>query len=272
MHAFPESSNCAAKSPCRNDFFESFLLAWFDHFLKGRDTGVLEAPKVQLQADDGVWRHEETWPPAVKETAVHPQTDGRLLLTAGQGKSGYRDAGPNHYGDGNTGSSVPLPQLPGSSVEFVSDPLTSPLRLTGLPRFTTVATADGRRANLVITLLERKADGSQRYLNFGALNLNHAASLEKGEADITGKALEAAVRMYPQDNIVATGSRLVLHLGGDVETDRTVSGNDANFLNYGMNILPVTVGANVILDLARTTLVLPVNAGDRIEKLSWVKP
>ena len=64
----------------------------------------------------------------------------------------------------------------------------------------------------------------------------------------------------------------MLHLGGDVETKRTVSGNDSNFLNYGMNLLPISVLANVSIDLAQTTLTLPVNTGNRVETLPWLAP
>lgn len=272
VHAYPQSGDCAAGKPCRGDFWEQALLAWFDQFLKGKDTGILDAPAVQLQADDGVWRHEQTWPPATTALAIHPQADGTLTLTTGSGNVTYMDAGSNHYSDANTGESVPLPQPPGSSVEFVSGPLTQPLRLTGMPHLETLATADGMRANLVATLLERKADGTQRYLNFGALNLNHAESLDSGAADITGKPLAAAFNFYPQDNVVAAGSVLVLHLAGDVETTRVQTGNASNFLNYGMNLLPISVLANVTLDLGKTVLTLPVNHGNRVETLSWLAP
>lgn len=270
VHAFPQGSGpCAAGAPCRGDFFEQALLAWFDQFLKGRDTGILDAPAVQLQADDGVWRHEEEWPPRLEALQLFPQADGSLAIRAGSGTVSYVDAGPNHVTEGNSGETVPLPQPPGASIEFVGAPLAEPLRLTGLPRLTVRATADAQRANLVATLLERKADGTQRYLNFAALNLNHAESLEQGAADISGQVIDAAFNFYPQDNLVAAGSRLVLHLGGDIETTRTQTGNASNFLNYGMNIIPVAVGANVELDLSQTVLELPANPGNRIEALPW---
>lgn len=269
VHAYPQSGACAAGEPCRGDFWEQALLAWFDQFLKGRDTGILDTPVVQLQADDGVWRHESEWPPRLSPVALHPQADGGLTTAAGSGTASYLDLGTNHYGEGNTGESIPLPQPPGASVEFVGEPLTEPLRLTGLPKLRTRVTADAPRANLVATLLERKADGTQRYLNFAALNLNHAESLEEGATDISGQTFDVEFNFYPQDNVVAAGSRLVLHLGGDIETERTQTGNANNFLNYGMNLLPIAMGANVELDLSQTALELPVNPGNRVEALPW---
>jgi len=272
VHAYPESSTCMELKPCRGDFFELALLAWFDQFLKGRDTGILDAPAVQLQADDGRWRHEAQWPPQEVETLVlYPQADGGLGAAAGNGSAAYTDAGPSHYNEANTGTVVPLPRPPGASVEFVSAPLDQELRLTGLPRLQALATSSGVRANLIATLLERRADGTQRYLNFGALNLNHAASLDQGATDISGQALTAVLRFYPQDNVIAAGSQLVLHLAGDIETDREAIGNATNFLNYGMNLVPLSSGATVTLDLAQTRLELPANPGNRLEPLSWLE-
>ncbi len=274
VHAYPQSTGtaaCAAKSPCRGDFFESFLLAWFDQFLKGRDTGVLDAPMVQTQADDGIWRHEDAWPSkTLAALTLYPQADGALGTAAGTATAGYTDMGANQAEETNTGEQITLVEPPGSFIEFVSSPLDKPLRLTGLPRFESVATASAPRANLVATLMERKADGSQRYLNFAALNLNHAESLQSYDMDITGKALPIAINFYPQDNVVAAGSQLVLHLAGDVAIKHVTAGNASNFLNIGVSLLPTGMGADVSLDLSKTRLVLPANAGDRVERLSWL--
>ena len=274
VHAYPQSTGtaaCAEKAPCRGDFFESFLLAWFDQFLKGRDTGVLDAPMVQTQADDGVWRHEDSWPPkTLQATSLFPQADGTLGITSGSATASYTDMGANQAEETNTGQQITLVEAPGSFVEFVSGPLAQPLRLTGLPRLESVATANAPRANLVATLMERKADGTQRYLNFAALNLNHAESLQSYDMDITGKALPVGINFYPQDNVIAAGSQLVLHLAGDVAIEHTTAGNGSNFLNLGVSLLPTGMGADVSLDLTQTKLVLPNNVGDRVETLSWI--
>ena len=45
-------------------------LAWFDHWLKGRDTGVFEGPPIRyrLPGADG-WRVAESWPHRESSTA-----------------------------------------------------------------------------------------------------------------------------------------------------------------------------------------------------------
>jgi len=268
-HTPPQDADCARGAPCRGDFWEIALLAWFDQFLKGRDTGILEAPLFQTQADDGVWRHEGTWPPPADTVLLHPQTNGDLAESVGSGTASYRDDGTRHLSEINAGRLAALPTAPGSTIEFVGAPLAAPLRLMGVPLLHTHVTADGRQANVVATLLERKDDGTQRYLNFAALNLNHAQSLEQRADDITDQPLDVTLRFYPQDNMVAAGSRLVLHIAGDIETTRSTAGDPQNLLNFGMHLLLTTVGANVTLDLAETALQLPISRSDHIEDLPW---
>lgn len=259
VHAYPQptSSDCAEFAPCRGDFFEVALLAWFDQFLLGRDTGILDAPMLQSQADDGVWRHEDDWPPVKTLTQdIYLTADGKFAAGAAPGTLSYTD---------DTGG-----QDRSTKLEFVSESLTEPLRLTGLPRLEAVATSSARSAGIVATLFELFPDGSRRYLNFAALSLNHAASLYQGVADITGQPVAANVNFFPQDNVVQAGSQLLLSIGGVVAGGNNMIGNGANLLNAGPNLMPVGMGANVTLDLAQTRLRLPLNPGDRVEPLAWL--
>jgi uncharacterized protein len=65
-------------------------LAWFDHWLKGRDTGILEGPRLRyvLPGAEG-WRTAESWPPAgVAPKALALRADG--ALAGDEGASGSR--------------------------------------------------------------------------------------------------------------------------------------------------------------------------------------
>ncbi|MDB5701473.1 MAG: peptidase [Sphingomonadales bacterium] len=73
-------------------------LAWFDHWLKGKDTGILEGPPIRYVTPgaDG-WRETATWPPAQTKHQIWslaadgglPLNDGgdgsRTMLTLGAG-------------------------------------------------------------------------------------------------------------------------------------------------------------------------------------------
>ena len=279
VHAWPQpaSSPCEGLQPCRGDFWQWALLAWFDQFLKGKETGILDAPAVQTQADDGFWRHEDSWPPAsIEPLLLHPMAEGQLSLEPGSGSLSYVDqtgARPENAAGSNQMDIIDLhaslPFVADSPLEFVGQPLAEALRLTGQPRLEAVLKADAERANLVATLYAESPEGQRRYLNFAALSLNHAADLSARDADISGKSLPISLNFYPQDNWVEAGWRLVLRIGGDVGLRDLQSGNSSNFLNTGPSLLPIGLGATVELDLGQTRLWLPRNPGNRLEPIPW---
>ena len=55
-------------------------LAWFDHWLKGQDTGILEGPKFRYTLPEAEgWRTADSWPPAgVTHAALALSADGSL--------------------------------------------------------------------------------------------------------------------------------------------------------------------------------------------------
>ncbi|WP_315386009.1 CocE/NonD family hydrolase [uncultured Stenotrophomonas sp.] len=64
-------------------------LAWFDHWLKGQDTGILEGPRVRyILEGDPEWRASDTWPPAqTVHSALRLGADG---VMGGEGSEGAR--------------------------------------------------------------------------------------------------------------------------------------------------------------------------------------
>jgi predicted acyl esterase len=55
-------------------------LAWFDHWLKGQDTGILEGPRIRYVVPEAEgWRTSDTWPvPGVSQKYLHLCADGAL--------------------------------------------------------------------------------------------------------------------------------------------------------------------------------------------------
>jgi len=72
-------------------------LAWFDHWLKGQDTGILEGPRVRyiIPESESGWQTMETWPPA--EAAFNHfalRADGALSEDEGEpGSRTYMNLG-----------------------------------------------------------------------------------------------------------------------------------------------------------------------------------
>ena len=215
------------------------MTAWFDQFLKNRNTGILDAPKVQVRDDAGRWRHESKWPAHSKTVTMYPQVNGSLGTTPSIGYADYND-----YAGQDVNESTPLPD---DRVLFTSAPLTSDLHLTGMPRFEGVVTASGARANLMLTLAEQLPDGTLRPFNFAALSLNHAQNFERGVLSVSGLSQNIGVTFFPQEDVVRAGNRLVLIAAGDL----------VFFGQPGPNMKPVASGSSIILDLQSSKLILP---------------
>jgi predicted acyl esterase len=66
-------------------------LAWFDQWLKGQDTGILDGPRFRyiIPESDGSWRTMETWPPA-EASYSHLALRGDGSLGKDEGETGTR--------------------------------------------------------------------------------------------------------------------------------------------------------------------------------------
>jgi putative CocE/NonD family hydrolase len=66
---------------------EGIILRWFDHWLKGIDTGMLREPPVTLFVmGENVWRDEREWPPArAQQTRYYFRSGGRANTRSGNG-------------------------------------------------------------------------------------------------------------------------------------------------------------------------------------------
>ncbi len=259
-HAWPSPSGAGSTcefnddagrgASCRADWWSETMVAWFDQFLKGVDTGILDAPPVQIQDDDGVWHHERTFPAG--DVMWH-----RLQLGVNNelGTHGAAQAqGTATYHDANGGlvdrSSLPV-SLPGSSepdrVLWRSEPLTANWTLSGMPVFHANVTAEGQRAALMLTLAEELPNGDLRSFNFAAQSLNHVQSLAKGREDISGLRQEVEVRFFPQMDVVHAGNRIVLIASGNL------------IGSPGPSLQPVSDGGIIGIELAGGWLDLPVD-------------
>jgi predicted acyl esterase len=102
-------------------------LAWFDHWLKGRDTGILEGPPVRYRLP-GVdeWQSADRWPPPSHHRQLALRADGALEDSEGEaGSRGYMTLGA---GLGRAQSSEADPP---SNLTWTSAPLEQDLDMVG---------------------------------------------------------------------------------------------------------------------------------------------
>lgn len=65
---------------------DDWQLRWFDQFLKGRPTGVLDAPVTVFILGENRWRDLDAWPPATATaTPYYLHSDGRANSASGDG-------------------------------------------------------------------------------------------------------------------------------------------------------------------------------------------
>ncbi|MFC1491064.1 CocE/NonD family hydrolase [Nitrospinota bacterium] len=145
-------------------------LRWYDQWLKGMDTGVMEGAPIQLylQGEDR-WRGEMEWPLARAEWRKFflggPSGGPEGILSEASGSGGERsyvnDPLSHEWRYGN-------PRL-----VYRSEPVASPLEVTGPLSLHLVARSTAEDTDWLATFLDEAPDGSLRTLTRGSLRASH---------------------------------------------------------------------------------------------------
>ncbi|WP_276068006.1 CocE/NonD family hydrolase C-terminal non-catalytic domain-containing protein, partial [Mycolicibacterium gadium] len=123
-------------------------LAWYDHWLKGRDTGILDGPPVRyvLPGTDG-WRTAESWPPACTFRELALRADG--TLDDDEASPGARDF--MALGSG-LGRAKPSSIDPPSMLTWTSQPLVAAIDVVGDIELRLIAAATAADTAWIVTL------------------------------------------------------------------------------------------------------------------------
>jgi hypothetical protein len=132
-------------------------LRWFDHWLKGMDTGLDGDPPVKIFIDNtGGWREAEAWPlPATRWTPFYLHNDGVLSeheLFADDTSSEFSDRPEAHGG-----------------VEFFTPPMVETTEICGPIALTLHGSTTDEEILWFVSLLHRTAEGGERLLTRGWL-------------------------------------------------------------------------------------------------------
>jgi predicted acyl esterase len=178
-----------------------YLLRWFDHWCKGRDTGIMDEPEVAIcDSVTQAWRHETEYPLArTRWTRLyfHARPDGPAteppygVLSADL----PGDEPPDAYA---TGSRLPFtaemshdpltPAQPARTltgdpqIAFVSAPLTEDVRVWGPISVTVWAATDTLDAAFFTKLGDIDLDGQRRVISEHVLKASHRAVDEERSA------------------------------------------------------------------------------------------
>ena len=204
-------------------------LRWWDHWLKGEDTGLMEEPAFRVWVQDsvppktchkerpGYWALESGWPsPRVKPTILY-LNEGSLDRTAAA-ESRVAICSPQTTGLctpflGNHGTGAeedPRDQRPddAESACFDGEVLSETLTIVGAPAVELDVSSDQENAFLCVRLNEVLPSGESTQVTYGILNLTHRNSHEFPQALQPGARYSVRVQLNDIAHTFATGSRV----------------------------------------------------------------
>ncbi len=234
-HAFPD----------REDWRVETLVAWYDHFLKGRQNGILDIlPPVMIEDDEEQWWGIQDFPPRDQPWLTLELSHDNSLVKPGTAKEGQIIL-HDYPEDLLLGSA----SAPGATVgqSILGHPTTAQfsfttqkeMRLVGRPWLEFTATSSAQSTHWVVEL---RVDGEDCALHGGGVTICQNAGYQDTRhrngmdqpSDLTpGEPYRLNVTMYPQYDVIPAGRTVwlvVTNNSPDIQQDPT---NSVNTLHLG---------------------------------------
>jgi putative CocE/NonD family hydrolase len=200
---------------------------WFDQWLKGRDTGIMDEPRLAvyvrswhepgpyLELAPGHWRWENDWPlERTRNRHFYPQ-DNHTLGEKSPSPAihqlryvpsiGLEAGGPvMWWGD------VAHDQRPTDAYSLVYDsaPLAEDTEILGLPRAVLRVSASAPRANWFVRVSDVAPDGSVTQVTGAGFNGGHRKSAREPEAITPGETFPLDIEMHFTSWVFPRGHRI----------------------------------------------------------------
>ena len=200
---------------------------WFDQWLKGIDTGIMDEPRFAvfvrnwhapgpyLEEAPGAWRYEDGWPIArIRDQVMHLQPDHTLRPEEPQAAThrlryvpsiGIEAGGPvMWWGD------VAHDQRPTDAYSLVYDsaPLESDTEILGMPRALLTVSADAPRANWFARISDVAPDGTVTQVAGAGFNGTHRKSAREPSPLAPGETLAIDIEMHFTSWVFPKGHRV----------------------------------------------------------------
>ncbi|MFT8319664.1 MAG: CocE/NonD family hydrolase [Bacillus sp. (in: firmicutes)] len=202
-------------------------LRWWDQWLKGEDTGIMEEPMLRAWMQESVppqveylerpgrWVAEKEWPAQHIETADYYLEQDFLVKTANKEQEITVSSMQAHglyagvwcpFGQpGDLASDQRLEN--GQSVCFTSEVLDSPMEILGFPEIDVKLSADKPNALLSVRLCDVAPDGSSTLVSWGMLNLTHRDSHEFPTQLVPGEQYKVNIRLNSVGYVLPAGHK-----------------------------------------------------------------
>lgn len=209
-------------------------LRWWDRWLKGAETGVMDEPLLRCWMQEwveprtyhaerpGRWVAVDAWPPlGLVPQTWHPGTGGGLSATPSEAGrtdsltiSGAQECGEtagvwcaNGHPDEIAGDQRPDDER---SLTFTSEPLDHPVEVLGVPTANLLLASDRANALVAVRLCDVAPDGSSLLVSWGLRNLTHDVSHEDARGLAPGRISTHEVRLRVCGHRFDAGHRIRL--------------------------------------------------------------
>ncbi len=226
-HVFPHSG-----VPGPGIGFLQEAVRWWDHWLRGRDTGIMDEPLYRVWMQESVppapqyderpgrWVAEAQWPsPRIEPRCWHLNTTGLEAQPAPSGELTFSSPQTTGLAAGEwcafgADGEMPLDQRPddGRSLAFDSAPLPERLEILGAPVVELDLSADAASAMIAVRLNDVAPDGASTRVTYGLLNLAHRDGHAQPQALVPGKLYRVRVRLNDVAHAFPVGNRLRLSI------------------------------------------------------------
>ncbi len=203
-------------------------LRWWDHWLKGQDTGIMDEPMYRAWMEEpirpaaylpnrpGRWVAEPSWPSKnIRPTRfalnpgrleARPEPEAALTFSSPQDTGLYAGAWCP-YG---LGPDLPSDQREedGKSLCFDSAVLTERLEILGAPVLELEIASDKPVAMIAVRLCDIHLDGTSERVSYGLLNLTHRESHEHPSPLEPGRRYHVRVQLNDIAHALPAGHRI----------------------------------------------------------------
>jgi uncharacterized protein len=230
-HVYPDLGSPGAPI----DFIAESVRFW-DHWLKGVDTGVMDEPMLRVFLREtageppeptervGEWAAEPSWPsPTVAEerwrldpdSRLRPEDDAPPTDAAGDDEHALLGSQAAGLEAGTYMASGAIEDLPGDqrredglALTYTSTPLEEAVTTLGQAEAHLTVAVDRPLALVAVRLTEVTPAGASRLVARGLLNLTHRHGHETPEPMTPGEATSVTVRLSAAGHTVRAGSRI----------------------------------------------------------------
>ena len=209
--------------------FNEMRLPWFDYWLKGIDTGIMDTPPVRIFVmGRNEWRDESDWPlPDTQYTnyylhggqsnSIKSLNDGTLSPNPPEGSENpdsfvYDPLQPVPTQGGNTlnipGGVYDQCEVEQLCLTFTSEPLAEELDVTGPVKAVIYGLSSAPDTDWVVRLTDVHPDGYSRLLCDGILRARYRDSFDCPELLEVGKVYRYEIDMWATSNVFLPGHRV----------------------------------------------------------------